>query len=75
MIMTMVLIKKFTYCISMFATKTITKFLKRKFIKKILLIFQDDKKEYKSLIYIFLLKNRRFFIILPNKFISLNFTD
>ena len=39
--MTMVVIKKFAYCISMFATKTITKFLKNKFKKT---IFQDDKK-------------------------------
>ena len=38
--MTMVVIK-FAYCISKFATKTITKFLKNKFKKT---IFQDDKK-------------------------------
>ena len=30
------------------------------------------KKKYKSLICTFSLKNRRFFIILPTKFISLN---
>ena len=71
MIMTMVVIKKFTYCMSMFATKTITEFktsLKRQFF----LLFQDDKKEYKSLICTFSLKNRRVFIILSTKFISLN---
>ena len=38
------------------------------------IFFQDDKKEYKSLIYTFPLKNRRFFIILPTKFIGLNCT-
>ena len=56
----------------MFATKTITKFLKNKF--KFLLIFQDDKKECKSLICTFPLKNRRFFIILLTKLINLNCT-
>ena len=74
MIMTMVVIKKFTYCSSMFASKTITKFLKNKFKNTIFVAFQDDKKEYKSLICTFPLKNRRFFIILPTKFISLNCT-
>ena len=39
MIMTMVVIKKFTYCMSMFATKTITKFLKNKFKKTIFVAF------------------------------------
>ena len=39
MIMTMVDIKKFMYCISMFATKTITKFLKNKFKKAIFVAF------------------------------------
>ena len=51
--MTMVVIKKFMYCISMFATKTIS--LKRQF----LLLFQDDKK-YKSLICTFPLKKTLF---------------
>ena len=39
MIMTMVLIKKFTYCIGMFATKTITKFLKNKLKNTIFVAF------------------------------------
>ena len=70
MIMTMGVIKRFKYCISMFSNKTITKFLKTKFKKTIF----DDEKECKSLICTFPLKNRRFFIILPAKFISLNCT-
>ena len=75
MIMTMVGIEKFTYCMSMIATKTITKFLKNRFKKTIFVaFFQDDKKEYKNLICTFPLKNRRFFIILTTKFISLNYT-
>ena len=74
MIMTMVVIKKFTYCMSMFETKTIATFLKNKLKKRTLLLFQDDKKECKRLIWAFPLKNRRFLIILPTKFISLNCT-
>ena len=74
MIITMVVIKKITYCMGMFATKTITKFLKSKFKRQFLLLFQDDKEECKSLISTFPLKNKRFFIILPTRFISLNCT-
>ena len=39
MIMTMVDIKKLMYCISMFATKTMTKILKNKFKKTIFVAF------------------------------------
>ena len=75
MIITMVGIKKFTYCMSMFAAKTITKLKKKTGSKRqFLLLFQDDKKEYKSLICTFPLKDRRFLIILPPKFINLNCT-
>ena len=37
--MAMVGIKKFTYCMSIFATKTITDFLKNKFKKTIFVAF------------------------------------
>ena len=39
MIMTMVVIKTFKYCMSMFATKTIIKFLKNKFKKTAFVAF------------------------------------
>ena len=58
----------------MFATKTITKFLKTTLRRQFLLLFQDDKKEYESLIRTFPLKNRRIFIILPTKLINLSCT-
>ena len=49
MIMTMVVIKKFTYCMSMFATKTITKFLKITFKKTIFVaFFEIIKKNIKA---------------------------
>ena len=54
--MTMVVIKKLTYCISMFATKTITKFFKKSLKRQFLLLSHDDKKEDKSLICIFFFK-------------------
>ena len=72
--MTMVVIDKFTYCISMFATKLQQKLKKTSLKRQFLLLFQDDKKEYISLIWTFPLKNRRFFSILPTKFINLNST-
>ena len=56
----------------MFATKTITKIFKKVQKRQFLLLSQDGKKEYKNSICTFPLKNRRFFIILPTKFISLN---
>ena len=52
---------------NMFATKTITKLKKNRFKKTILLLFQDDKKEYRSLFCTFPLKNRCFLIIPPHK--------
>ena len=54
----------------MFATKTITKLLKRSLKRQFLLLFQDGKKEYKNFISTFPLKNRRFFIILLTKLIN-----
>ena len=43
--MTIFVIKKFTYCINMFVTKTITKLKKKASLKRqFLLLFQDDKK-------------------------------
>ena len=54
----------------MFATKTATTFLKTSLKRQFLLLFQDDKKEYKHLISTFPLKNRHFLIILPTKLIS-----
>ena len=71
MTMAIVVIKKFTHCMSI-ANKTMTKFLK-KFKKTILLLFQDDKRIQKFNFY-FSFKNRSYFIILPTKFISLNCT-
>ena len=56
MIMTMVVIKKITDYMSMFATRTMTKFSKNKFKKTIFVAFQDDKKGYKSLMFTFPLK-------------------
>ena len=70
--MTMVIIKKFTHYTSI-ATKTMTKLLKI-LKKKFLLLFQDDKKRTQKFNFRFSFKNRSFFIILPTKFISLNFT-
>ena len=54
----------------MFTTKTITKFLKSSLKRQLLLLFQDDKKEYKNLISIFRLKSRCLFLILPTKLIN-----
>ena len=73
MIMTMVVIKKFTHYMSI-ATKTMTTFLKNKFKKTIFVAFQDDKKRILKFNFRFSFKNRSFFIILPTKLISLNCT-
>ena len=51
----MVAIKKFTNYMSI-TTKTMTKFLKTSLKRQFLLLFQDDKKEDKSLIFAFPLK-------------------
>ena len=71
MTMAIVVIKKFTYYMSI-ATKTMIKFLKS-FKKTFLLLFQHDKRTQKFN-FRFSFKNRSFFIILPTKFISLNCT-
>ena len=56
MIMTMVVIKKFTYCMSMFATKTITKFLKNQFKKDNIYCFLKMFKKYENSVCTFPLK-------------------
>ena len=72
MTMTTVVIKKFMHFMSI-ATKTMTKFLKS-LKKDNFCCFFNMIKEHKSLIFAFSFKNRSFFVILPTKFISINYT-